>query len=48
MRSLFLFSVEGVLEVFPTLETSQQRQAVERFLIGLVEQFSLHSLHQFS
>ena len=37
-----------IKEIFPTLETGQQRQAVEGFLIGPVKQLLLYRLHQFS
>ena len=40
--------MKGILEVFPALEARQQRQAVEGFLVGLVEQFLFHRLHQLS
>ena len=48
MGSLFLFSMQGILEVLPALETGQQRQAVEGLLIGFVKQFLLNCLHQLS
>ena len=45
---LFLFPMQGVLKIIPTLKSCQQRQTVECFLIRFLQNLLLYCLQQLS
>ena len=41
-------AMQGLLERIPVLETSQQRQSVQRLAVGFLQQLMFYRLHQFA